>query len=247
LDGAAQYNISLFHIDITDLQIATNTPTVETAAGGTLSGSRSTNASQRTRGIEFDARWAATDRLTLGITGAIMDGIMTDFKGAGCTDVEAELADTGPCISEDEAAQIEADSGGTVDAGDIEFTIDRTGAEAPRTPDWKFVFDVDWWYPIADNYKYMFSSKVTYSDGYIWNVEDFDEIIKYNKRVVANLNIGFGDINDTWNVTFWGRNLFDEGLEYNSEFDVAPSGRVDNAISPRNWFSYGVQLQYNWR
>ena len=50
LDGAAQYNISFFNIEITDLQIATNTPTVDTGTTQ-LSGSRSTNASQRTRGM----------------------------------------------------------------------------------------------------------------------------------------------------------------------------------------------------
>jgi iron complex outermembrane recepter protein len=245
LDGAAQYNISFFNIEITDLQIATNTPTVDTGTTQ-LSGSRSTNASQRTRGMEFDARWAATDRLTLGVSGAIMDGIMTDFKGAGCTNIEAEFADTGPCLSEDEAQQLE-DDGVVADAGDVEFTIDRTGEKAPRTPDWKFVFDVNWWYPIGDRHKYMFSTKIAWSDDYIWNVEDFDKVISYNQRVTANLNVGFGDMEDTWNVTFWGRNLFEAGLEYNPEFDFDDNRqRADNQMSPRNWFSYGVQFQYNY-
>jgi hypothetical protein len=169
-----------------------------------------------------------------------MDGVMVSFTGAGCTDIEFEQAETGPCLTAEESeAMFDGDDS-------LEGTIDRSGYDAPRTPDWKIVADVDWWYPIADRYKYMFSSKVSFIDGYIWNVEDFDEIIKYDSRVIANLNVGFGDMDDTWSVTFWGRNLFEAGMKYFPEFHVDPEGRVDNALSPRNWFSYGVQFQYNY-
>ncbi len=233
LDGAANFNITLFQVTITDLQIATSIP----AGLGTQS-SQSTNAGeQRTRGIEFDGRWAATDRLTLGLNGALMDGVMISFQGAGCTDEEFEAAATGPCISAAEALVP-----GSFPAG----TIDRSGERAPRTPDWKIVGDLDWWYPIGDRHKFMFNTTATYSDGYIWAVEEFDEVIKYPTRFIANLNIGFGDTDETWEVSLWGRNLFNAGMQYYPEFDVDPAGRKDNALSPRNWFSYGVQLQYNY-
>jgi len=235
LDGAANYNITLFQVTISDLQIATTVPT-----GLSTQSSFSTNAGeQRTRGIEFDGRWAATDRLTLGINGALMDGVMVSFKGAGCTDAEFEEADTGPCISTAESIALFGNTSG-------EALIDRSGYKAPRTPDWKFVVNVDWWYPLGDRYKYMFNSTTTFRDGYIWNVEAFDEIIKYDAGVIANLNLGLGDIDDTWSVMFWGRNILETGMKYYPEFDVDPQGRVDNAISPRNWFSYGVQFQYNY-
>ena len=94
----------------------------------------------------------------------------------------------------------------------------------------------------------MFSTKIAWSDDYIWNVEDFDRVIAYNQRVTANANFGFGDQDETWNVTLWGRNLFESGLEYNPEHDPVPRrARADNNMSPRNWFSYGLQLQYNFR
>ncbi len=235
LDGAANYNITLFQVTISDLQIATTVPT-----GLSTQSSFSTNAGeQRTRGIEFDGRWAATDRLTLGINGALMDGVMVSFKGAGCTDAEFEAAATGPCIS---TAESIAQFGNTSGEG----LIDRSGYKAPRTPDWKFVVNVDWWYPIGDRYKYMFNSTTTFRDGYIWNVEAFDEVIKYDSGVIANLNVGLGDIDETWSVMLWGRNILETGMKYYPEFDVDPAGRVDNALSPRNWFSYGVQFQYNY-
>ncbi len=233
LDGAANYNVSLFQITIDDLQIATSIP--ENLGGG----STTANAGkQRTKGLEFDATWAASDQLTLGLAGALMDGVMVSFTGAGCTDFESDNADTGPCVS---AAEETASNGNLV-----EGTIDRSGADAPRTPDWKFVFDLEYWMPVADSYKATFSTKNTYTDGYINNVEDFDQIMAYDTRLITNLNLGFGDMDDTWELSFWMRNAFNAGLEYFPEFNAAPEGRVDPYLSPRNFRSYGVQLQYNY-
>lgn len=233
LDGGANYNVSLFHITIDDLQIATSIPA---SLGG---GSTTANAGkQRTKGIEFDTSWAATDRLTLGLAGAIMDGVMISFIGAGCTDYEDDNADTGPCVSAAEAAA----SNGTLVAG----TIDRSGADAPRTPDWKFVLDLDYWMPVFDSYKLNFSTKNSYSDAFIQNVEDFSPIVAYDTRLVSNVNLGFGDMDDNWELTFWVRNLTNSGLQYFPEFDAAPDGREDPYLSPRNFRSYGVQFQYNY-
>ncbi|NIO10184.1 MAG: hypothetical protein GTO40_20135, partial [Deltaproteobacteria bacterium] len=88
---------------------------------------------------------------------------------------------------------------------------------------------------------------VTYTDGFINNVEDFDEVLKYPTRLIANLNAGISGIDDTWYVGFWVRNLFDEGIQYFPEFDFRDDrGRVDWSVSPRNWTSYGMQLRYNY-
>lgn len=236
LDGAANFNITLFNIVINDLQIATNTP------GDLGGGSISTNAGkQRTRGIEFDARWAATDRLTMGLAGAIMRGKMLSFEGAGCNDTEFAEADTGPCISR-------AESVAEFGTRDFEGTIDRTGFDAPRTPDWKFVFDADYFYPLTDNLKTTFATRMTYSAGYIVNVEDFNEIIKYGTRLVANANVGIGSMDDSWSLNFYLRNAFSEGLRYFPEND-SPEARIIKPInaSPRNWASYGANLTYKWR
>ncbi len=235
-DGAAQYNISAFNITINDLQIATTTP------GDLGGGSVSTNAGkQRTRGIEWDTRWAATDRLTLGFAGAIMDGKMLSFEGAGCNDLEFEQADTGPCISEDESDALVGDDS-------LEGTIDRSGSDTPRTPNWSFIFDLDYWYPLSDNLKYQFSSKMNYTDSYIVNVEDFNEILKYGTRIIANFNVGVGDMDDTWSLNLYLRNAFSEGLQYFPENDSVEARIIKPAnLSPRNWASYGVNLTYNWR
>ncbi|NNE38876.1 MAG: TonB-dependent receptor, partial [Gammaproteobacteria bacterium] len=236
LDGRANFNITAFQINIKNLQLATSVP-----QGLETQSSVTTNAGeQRTRGIEFDSRWAATDRLTLGIAGAIMDGKMVSYPGAGCNDTEFELADLGnACISEAEAL---ADPDGFP-----EGTIDRTGAEAPRTPKYKIITDLDYWYPITDNLKGTFNTRVSFIEEYIYEVEEFSEIVKYPDRTVMNLRFGLADMEDKWSVQLWGRNLLDAGFKYFPEFDLLADGREDKEVSQRHWFSYGINFSYSFR
>ena len=128
----------------------------------------------------------------------------------------------------------------------FEGLIDRSGAQAPRTPNWKFVLDVDYWHPVSDRYKVTFTSKTAFSDGFLYNVEDFAEDIKYPKRIVANLNLGIGDQADAWRLTFWMRNALNQGVKYYPEYDVFPTGVVERDLSMRNWRTYGVQFKYNY-
>jgi hypothetical protein len=133
--------------------------------------------------------------------------------------------------------------------GDFEGTIDRSGARAPRTPDYKIIADVDYWYPITDRLKSTFSARASFIDSYIYNTEDFDDVTKYDDRKVINLNVGIADMDDKWNVNFWARNLLSEGFTYFPEFSTPndAQGLEDKEVSSRHWMSYGVQLQYKFR
>jgi len=235
MDRTVGYDIALFETTIDDLQMAASFPS-QLAAGTSFS----TNAGkQRTRGLEFGTNWVATDRLTLGLSGALMDGVMVNFAGAGCNDAEFAVADTGPCITLAESLAL-------VNNNSLEGRIDRSGSKAPRTPDWKFVLDLDYEHPVLDTYKVSFNSKTTFSDGYVFQIEDFDESVAYPKRVIANLNLGFGNLDDVWSLTLWVRNLFDDGIVYNPEFDVFPEGIRISDVPLRNFRSYGIQYQYNY-
>jgi outer membrane receptor protein involved in Fe transport len=235
LDGRARANLSLFWMEVDDLQLAT-TNVVE----GVSQGSFSTNAGlQRVRGAEFDMTALIAERLTIGLNGALMDGTMVEYEGAGCTDAEIAVADTGPCISEDEAEALGNE--------DLEGLIDRSGSEAPRTPDWVFTANVDYWVPVLNGYKATFNGKFKYSDGYITNVEDFALDIKMNTHADMNLSMGFGDINDVWRFSIWGRNLLEPLPSYNAQYDVEPNGLILTGLSSSHFRSYGVQFEYNYR
>jgi len=236
LDGAASYNITVFSMTISNMQVSTVVPE---QVGGGQQFSRSANAGkQRTQGVEIDGRWQVSEHLRLDLSGALMDGKMLSFKGAGCTTVEFDAADTGPCVSAAEAAAGLSDG---YPAG----TIDRSGTKATRTPDWKFVAGIDWWYPLGNSLKYEFSSKVSFIDAYVRDVRGYSGVAAYDTRTVINMNVGVADMDDTWRLSVWGRNMLGDGLSYFLEEDPRPNlTRNGQILSPLNWFSYGVQLQY---
>jgi len=235
MDRTFAYDIAIFQQTIDDLQMAARFP-AQLFTGTSFS----TNAGkQRNRGVEFNTTWAATDRLTLGLAGVVQDGVMVDFAGAGCNDAEFAIAETGPCFT---AAESIALIGTTA----LQGRIDRSGTKSPRTPDWKFVMDVDYWHPVTDNHKISFGVKSTFSDGYVFQIEDFDRSIMYPSRIITNLNLGLGDMDNKWEWTFWVRNLFDEGFKYYPENDLDPRGVRISDVPLRNFRSYGVQFQYNY-
>ncbi len=236
-DGKARANLSAFWMEVKDLQIATTVIDV----AGISQGSTSTNAGmQRVRGIEFDATALVAERLTLGLNGAIMDGIMVEYTGAGCTEAENQIAATGPCLT---AAESIAQYGVNTLAG----LIDRSGSEAPRTPDWIFTANLDYWIPVLDNHKVSFNGKFKISDGYITNVEDFDLTVKMNQHEDMNLSVGYGDQDEVWKISLWGRNLLEPLPSYNAEFDIIPNGLITSGLSSSHFRSYGVQFEYNYQ
>jgi hypothetical protein len=168
-----------------------------------------------------------------------MDGKMVDFEGAGCNAAEFSVADTGPCISEDESEELIGDDS-------LAGLIDRSGSRAARSPKWVFIGNVDYWYPLLDGHKLSFNGKFKVSDGYITNVENFSLSVKMNRHADMNLNLGFGDVNDTWEISLWARNILEAVPSYNPEFDVAPSFIRTGGLSPSHLMSYGVRFEYNY-
>lgn len=237
LDGRAQAELSLFWQEVKDLQIET---TVVPPPGETQVPTPTVNAGLvRVRGAEFNLNMLLSDRLTAGLSGALMDGTMVEFVGAGCTPSEAAVADTGPCTTAAESIAIYGDARA---AG----IIDRSGMDAPRTPTWKIVAQADYWMPVHDSYKGLFNTSVAFSDGYIDDVSGFDHITDWGTHVDWNLSMGLGDLNDTWQITAWVRNILESRPQYNPEFDVAPTGIVRKILSLSDFRTYGLQLKYNY-
>lgn len=237
-DGRARVDVSLFRMEVDDLQLATTV--VDVAGTGFSQGSASTNAGlQRVTGLEFSIDAALTEHLVARFAGAFMDGEMVDYQGAGCTDVEFENADTGPCISEDESIALTGDD-------DLEGLIDRSGSDAPRTPDWKFAIKLDYTRPISNGLMAYAGTNISLSDEYITNVEDFDLVQKAGKHEDMNISFGIGDVDRRWKVSAWVRNIFEVQEEYNAELDLESDGIVTDSMSTSNYRTYGVQFELNY-
>ncbi len=222
MDGRARYEATLFNLEFTDLQLSVSTsdpndPFANINAGG-----------QRVRGLEFSTAYAVSNQLRVGFAGALLDGVMTDFDGAPCTEAELFFAAETGC---DVATK----------------TIDRTGQEAGRSPDWKFVFDADYWMAVFNNQKLTFTAKAYYSDGYLPDADNVAPPIKFDTHGDMNLTLAFGDMDDTWSVQLFGRNLLGARPTYYPENNLERTGSMMYPISPTAFTTYGVQLTYNYR
>jgi len=238
-NGRARADVSLFWMEVDDLQIATTA--VDVAGTGFAQGSVSTNAGlQRVKGLEFSIDAALTENLRARFAGVIMDGEMVDYGGAGCTEDEFRLADTGPCISEEESIALTGDD-------DLEGLIDRSGADAPRTPDWKFAIKLDYSRPVFKGLMGYANTNISFSDEYITNVEDFDLVQKAGKHEDMNISIGIGDMDGRWKVSAWARNIFEVQEEYNAELDLEGDGIITDSLSPSNFMTYGLQFEFNYQ
>jgi outer membrane receptor protein involved in Fe transport len=233
LDGRMRFDVDLFQLEFPNLQTNALSPDPDQTTA-------SVNAGQRVRGLEFSTQVAFRERLLLGFSGALMDGVMTDFKRAGCTPAELADPDSG-CVLNDPD---DIGEGGL---------IDRTGSQAPRTPDWKFVLTADYSVPVRGRFELDFKARGFVSDGYILDVESFDQVVKYNRHEDLNLTLGIGELGGRWRVSVFARNLLEARPSYNAELDIFPNGLAGAGddtgvhLDPSSFTTYGVKFEYRLR
>ena len=252
MDGRFGFDVDIFELDFPNLQVSVlSTDPDQTSAAG--------NAGQRVRGLEFNTRFAATENLVIGFAGALMDGEMTRFPGAGCTDAEVAAAVVANATSPgSESCQFfNPDENDPVtgelleefptdpeDAFEFVAIIDRTGLKAPRTPDWKFIVDLDYVRPFGTGYEFLFNAKAFFSDGYIVDVEGFSESVIYDTHEDLNVMIGFRNLDAGWSVSAFARNLLEARPTYQANKDPFPSGSFSQFLGPQAFTQYGVKLEY---
>jgi outer membrane receptor protein involved in Fe transport len=179
-------------------------------------------AESRSRGLEFMGRMAVTDRLTASLSGVFMDAEITSFPDAVCTTEEVEI---GLC--------------------DLEFgTIDRSGQPARNAPDWQFVAKASYDMPVGDRYRMILDGALTASDEFITD-RAWQRTVRMDSEVDMNVSVTFGDIDDQWNFTVYGRNLFEVKPTYHPEDDATGEGVITEPLSASNFASYGIKFGYN--
>ena len=279
MDGTVRYDATLFRTDFIDLQLSGLAPQfLDNQTSVSLNAGK-----QRVQGLELGFEAAATDRLTFGIQGAFMDGKMTDFVGSTCNNTELNSAlrdywdpnftpreDVLTCtLFKDATKPAGTPTAPNTTAGVGLFAsdnligrTDRSGSQAPRTPDWKFVGDVRYVLPIFDSYEATFIAKGYVSDGFITSRDTFASVTKFNRHGDANLQLQFGPQDGNWKISTYANNIFEARESYNPEYDVVPSMPSQNPSLPAgqtgssnglgtiqvtrsNFMTYGLKFGYN--
>ena len=242
MDGRFSFATAIFETEFPNLQVSVlSSDPNQTSASG--------NAGQRVRGFEWDTRFAAGEYWILGFMGALMDGEMTRFPGAGCTDTEINFAINNadaPCQLFDEDTLERVIPVDANDAFDDRLAIiDRSGLPAPRTPDWKFIASADLAMPIfGGQYELAGNVKAFYSDGYILDVEGFEEIVRYDDHGDMNIIVGIRHVDAGWSVSAFARNIFEARPTYHPENDPFPDGTQTIHLGPAAFTSYGVKVEF---
>ena len=116
---------------------------------------------------------------------------------------------------------------------------------APRTPDWKFILSADFVMPVGGGaYEITGNARGYISDGYILDVEGFEEIVKYDEHGDLNIMIGIRNTDAGWSVTAFARNLLEARPTYHPENDPFPNGTETQFLAPSAFTSYGVKMEY---
>jgi len=234
LDGRANYTISAFYTKIIDLQTASTRPNELNAT--LLFGNA---GKQEAKGVEVSMNYAATDQWVLGGSAAWLDSVMAEFVSV-CTPLEFQTADTGPCISNAESI---AQFGNTSAAG----RIDRSGEQSANAPKWKVVLNSDYWMPVFDQYRLSLDANAYISAPYHSNPTSFSKVTTWHRHGDLNLILALGDMDDTWTISVYGRNIFHPRQTYNPEEVIVPTGWSTESLYRSNFFSYGVKFKYNFR
>jgi iron complex outermembrane receptor protein len=241
MDGRIRYSGTLFQQDIKDLQVETEIADLAALlAGSPPTGRYLTNAAeQRNRGFEFDIAFAATDRLTTRLVGVIQDSRMVEFIG-GCTEFESLNSDTTGCYTAEESiAEFGTDA--------LEGNIDRSGAKAPRAPDWKFIMSLDYEHPLFDRFIGRLNTKMAVSDKYTQDTLGFTQHIAWPVHADWNTLVSIGDMDGAWDVGVYARNPLGARQAYFPDEDYDREGRYTDDAPSSNYFSYGVQFNYHFR
>jgi outer membrane receptor protein involved in Fe transport len=217
-DGRLAAEITLFATDITGNQVSfvDRTPGIDR--------NRTTNVgAQKSDGMEFTLKLAATDRLTLSSYIALLDGTILDFATAICTDDDRVV---GRCI---------------------DGVADRTGQEARNAPNWQWTGNMRYELPtfledIQSNFDATFQGTSAYTTD-----RTFTNVIGYDKGYDVNLSYQFGDTDESWSVLLYGRNLIGDKPVYRAENDNTGDGLIESQLQlgTSSFASYGARLKYN--
>jgi outer membrane receptor protein involved in Fe transport len=173
--SAAELNAALFYTDFRDLQVS--------VFDGVLGFNVGNAAQARVQGLELDARWAATSRLTFGGALAYTDFEFKDYFGQ--------------CFI-----------GQVPDAPDG-INCSYAGKTNQFVAEWNAVVSAEYRQALERRFAWTIAADAIYSSEYN-RAPTLDPHQLQDPYTLLNVRLAFGDRNGRWEVALVGRNLTDE-------------------------------------
>ena len=176
-----------------------------------------------TQGIELDARYQVTEYLSLGGALALLDFEFTDFKNGQCRQGQQPTSADG-------------------------LYCDYTGQSNQYVADWSGTFIIGYLRPVSSTLGIGATLDVVFTDDYNPS-SNVDPRVEQDGFTKLNGRIGFGAIDQSWEVSLVGKNLTDETvIVYAADTPLANTifgattftGFVE---APR---SVALQMTYRW-
>lgn len=214
LDGAAELNFAGFYTDFTDIQTALFT--------GSTSFIVQNAASATSKGFEIDGRWAVTSQLLVQGGVAFVDFEFDDYPNAGCF--------------VDQLFQFRADTGNPLatlqDCSAAEVN-DLSGRTSENTPKWSGSLGANYVQPVGGDFEINTNVTMVFQTQQ-FRQADLDPIIRDDGFIKANMTIGFGPTDQSWNVALVAKNLFNaRSFSYGNDTPLVDGARQFIPDRPR--------------
>lgn len=169
----------------------------------------------RTRGLEMDLAFAATDRLRIDLNLAWIDAGFTDYTGAPCYyPAASHIVPVGSNCFQDLDGDAALDSGepvaGQPTVGSAGVVQDLSGRAMPNSPKFKFVLAAEQSIPVGSG-----AYEVVVAGNYSWR-DDAQMLVDQNPHGIQssfgilNLSVGLRQAGGRFAVTLFVNNVLDE-------------------------------------
>ncbi|HEX5788759.1 MAG TPA: TonB-dependent receptor [Woeseiaceae bacterium] len=174
--GRGSVSVAFFRADYDDLQVNSFDPDTAAAIVGNAAGAR-------TQGVELEARFAASDAVTVGALVGVLDAKYIRFERGPCHPGETRNADG--------------------------FTCDKSGMRPPNAADATATAYVDVEVPLATGVSLVAGLAVDVSTAYLTNAT-LDPLAEQDAFTRLIARVGLAGADGDWSVLLVGRNLSEE-------------------------------------
>jgi len=175
--------------------------------------------------VEFDALVTDADRI----------GVKAQYLHAEYTDAAFIVArpNTAPPISVCSSTQDPVNP--------TRYTLDCTGQQMPRSPDFSVTADYSHAFTFGGGARLTPGVRVQYSSDY-WSAVDYNPLQKQDSYTMYGADISYEAADRKWSVTAYGSNLGNEDVYTNSFMYPATNVAMNALRAPR---TYGARFQIN--